>query len=335
MKIPTSYYMGWLFTKSTLLFLTIISGSLIFPISPLFASYPETPVISSPANSSSHSGGDYINFSGSCTDTEDGALSGDSLAWTSNKDGPIGTGHSFNIDTLQSGEHTITLTATDSESFSSTAYVLISVSNNPPVATVSSPTNGSSFSASSTVTFTGTGTDIDEGDTLSYSWTSTINNMTSVIGTGSIIAVSDLSVGTHVIILTVNDGEGGVTESSPVTITITNNAPTATINSPGNNDTFYLGTTINFSGSGSDPDEADEDLKYKWSCNDHGLLASAASFTTDSLVEGDHIITFTVTDSHGTSNSVVQSINIHIGNHSPVVSITAGSNFPDQIFSLA
>ena len=329
MKIPISYYIVRPFLKISFLFLGIIAGSLIFPIHPLFAVYPDTPVISSPANSSSHTGGDYINFTGSCNDTEDGDLSGDSLVWTSNKDGLIGTGQSLNIETLQSGEHTITLTTTDSESLSSTTNILIGISNNPPSATISSPSNGSSFSASSSVTFSGTATDVDKGDTLSYSWASTINSTTSVIGTGSIIAVSSLLVGTHVIILTVNDGVGGIAESAPITITITNNAPTATINSPGNNDTFYLGTTINFNGSGSDPEEAEEDLDYQWSCGDHGLLASTSSFISDSLVKGDHTITFTVTDSHGASNSVIQSINIHIGNYNPVVSITSPSDGSD------
>ncbi len=291
-----------------------------------FAVAPNTPVISSPANSSSHNGGDFINFSGTCTDTEDGALSGTSLAWTSSKDGQIGNGQTVSINTLQSGTHTITLTATDSETLSSNVSISITVTNNAPTSSILLPTNGSSYTAGSSITFSGTGTDIDSDDTLSYSWSSTIGGVTSVIGSSSIIAVSTLAVGTHVIVLTVSDGQGGSTQSTPITINVTNNAPTATILSPSNNDTFYTGTTVNFNGTGSDTEDAAGALTYAWSCSVHGALSSSAAFNSSTLVEGDHTISFSVTDTQGASNATAQSVTIHIGNYDPVATITTPQN---------
>jgi hypothetical protein len=68
--------------------------------------------ISSPANNASFTSGTSINFSGSATDAEDGNLTS-SLAWTSSRDGQIGTGGSFSA-VLSDGTHTITASITDS-----------------------------------------------------------------------------------------------------------------------------------------------------------------------------------------------------------------------------
>lgn len=287
---------------------------------------PEIPVISSPANLSAHIGGEYINFSGSCFDNEDFSLSGGALAWVSSKNGPIGTGQGFAINTLKSGTHTITLTGTDSENLSTVASVTITVSNNPPTAVITQPANNSTYLSGRAITFAGIGTDIDTGDVLSYSWSSTFGGVTTVIGSQSVISVSTLGVGTHVIVLTVSDGQGGSTASTPITLNISNNPPTATILSPSDNDSFYPGTVINFNGLGTDTEDAANALTYRWSCNIHGDLSTSSAFTSSALVSGYHTITFDVTDTNGASNTTPQSITLFVGNHSPTATITSPTN---------
>ena len=56
-----------------------------------------------------------IQFIGSAYDLEDGELSGNSLVWSSDLDGQIGTGNNFTNNSLSEGTHQITLTATDTE----------------------------------------------------------------------------------------------------------------------------------------------------------------------------------------------------------------------------
>jgi len=75
---------------------------------------PPVADITRPAGDSCAESGTTVLFEGSATDLEDGNLT-DSLVWTSNIDGTIGTGGSFST-TLSDGSHTITTSVTDSGS---------------------------------------------------------------------------------------------------------------------------------------------------------------------------------------------------------------------------
>ena len=63
--------------------------------------------------------GALIVFQGSATDMEDGTLPDEALAWSSDRQGVLGTGPSLPMNTLQPGRHVITLTATDSKGHAS------------------------------------------------------------------------------------------------------------------------------------------------------------------------------------------------------------------------
>ncbi len=84
-----------------------------------------TVTIVTPINSSNFSSGSSIAFAGTATDPEDGNIAA-SLAWTSDRDGSIGTGASFNR-TLSSGNHIITTSVVDSGGNARSASVSISV----------------------------------------------------------------------------------------------------------------------------------------------------------------------------------------------------------------
>jgi len=82
--------------------------------------------ITSPANNASFTSGTSISFVGTATDAEDGPMTSN-LAWTSNLDGPIGTGGSFNTTVLIDGTHTITASVTDSGGLTGSASVTVTV----------------------------------------------------------------------------------------------------------------------------------------------------------------------------------------------------------------
>jgi len=56
-----------------------------------------------------------VTLSANATDEKDGTLKADSLVWTSDIDGELGTGETVMLDDLSAGTHTITVTATDSD----------------------------------------------------------------------------------------------------------------------------------------------------------------------------------------------------------------------------
>lgn len=84
-----------------------------------------TVTITSPANNSTFTEGNTINFSGSASDNESGDLTS-SLSWTSSIDGIIGSGGSFSRN-LGVGTHTITASVTDPGGLTGSASISVTV----------------------------------------------------------------------------------------------------------------------------------------------------------------------------------------------------------------
>ncbi|MCH8338800.1 MAG: S8 family peptidase [Chloroflexi bacterium] len=89
--------------------------------------------ITSPADDSTVESDATILFEGTASDTEEGDLTA-SLAWTSDLDGPIGTGGSFST-TLSDGNHTITAEVIDSGGKAGSDSISITVGSPPAEAT--------------------------------------------------------------------------------------------------------------------------------------------------------------------------------------------------------
>ncbi|MFZ4576014.1 MAG: S8 family serine peptidase [Phycisphaerales bacterium] len=81
--------------------------------------------ISSPTTGSTFANGATITFTGAANDIEDGALT-NSLSWSSNLQGIIGTGGTFSR-TLNAGTHTITASVTDTGGRTGTFVVTLTV----------------------------------------------------------------------------------------------------------------------------------------------------------------------------------------------------------------
>lgn len=93
---------------------------------------PPAVSITNPADGSTIGDRTQVTFSGSANDPEDGFLSGGALAWTSSRDGHLGTGTSVTRSGLSVGDHVVTLTATDSDGGSASATVRITIFDEPP-----------------------------------------------------------------------------------------------------------------------------------------------------------------------------------------------------------
>jgi len=272
--------------------------------------------ISAPGNGSSSTQGQTVNFAGSATDPEDGALSGASLVWQSSIDNQIGTGTSVGTSSLSVGTHTIRLIATDSQGAADTASISVTVNppaNQAPSASISAPANGSSFTLGQTVNFSGSATDPEDGPLggSSLVWRSSINGQ---IGTGETFGTSALSVGTHTIRLIATDSQGAA-DTASISVTINpgaNQAPSASISAPADGSSSTRFQTVNFAGSATDPEDGPlTGASLVWTSSIDNQIGTGTSFGISTLLVGTHTIRLIATDSQGAADTATISITVN------------------------
>ena len=189
------------------------------------ANTPPNLNVMSPLPFSTFIEGDMINLEALATDIQDGDIS-NSISWSSNIDGQLGSGGQLMLSTLTPSVHTITVIATDSGGMSSSSNFVLTVSpmiNSIPVLNISSPSNQSIISTGSTVTLEATATDLEDGNLSNLiAWTS---NLDGFLGQGGLITDVLLSSGDHQINASVVDSSNNNT-TTHINITVTSVMPT-------------------------------------------------------------------------------------------------------------
>jgi hypothetical protein len=188
--------------------------------------------------------------------------------------------------------------------------------NQPPNATIDTPTGNVTITAGQSVVFTGTGTD-PEGSISSYVWRFPGGSpaSSSVADPGSVLFSAP---GVFTVTFNVTDGQG-VSDTSPATriITVTqpppsNVAPEATIEAPTGSVAISVDESVNFQGSASDSDG--RITAYRW---DFGGGAPNRSVEDPGLVRftiaGTFTVTFNVTDDRGASDPTPPSLSVVVG----------------------
>jgi hypothetical protein len=160
--------------------------------------------------------------------------------------------------------------------------------NNAPTAVINSPEYNEILLITSEIYFDGSSCTDPDKHKLYFNWTS---NLDGLLGTEESFYLN-LSSGTHIITLEINDGYGCSSETSTV---ITVNTPT--IAEAGLDFTIELGNIALFDGSNStDPD--DDELIFKWDFGDDtGDIGEIVNHKYNS--EGIYNVTLTVDDGKG------------------------------------
>ncbi|HSF16449.1 MAG TPA: Ig-like domain-containing protein, partial [Vicinamibacteria bacterium] len=190
----------------------------------------DPPIVSieSPNEGASFEQGTPVTFVAVATDPEDGDLSG-VIVWESDRDGVLGTGTGFSRSDLSLGTHTISAAVSDSSGLVATDTALIAVTigeNDPPSVTIGSPANGRTFFVGETIVFTGTAADFEDGDlTSALTWTSSIDGL---LGAGGVVTTNGLSVGSHTITASVQDG-GGLSSQAQISIAVATGEPSVLV----------------------------------------------------------------------------------------------------------
>jgi len=278
-------------------------------------------VISSPAEGQQFAEGAAILFDGSSSFAPEGST----YFWTSEQDGYLGSTDIFNL-TLPAGDHYVILYIDDGQ-FNVSAMVNFSVNPGPPPpgttwAVISSPRNGAVFTAGDEIALDGSrSTPALPEYTLTYQWSS---NLSGALGNLSKFSLP-LPAGLHQINLAVDDGHGG---NSSASVNIRVREPirvNAVISSPGEGQSFEVGTAIQFDGSGS-TGPAGAILTYMWTSNLTGPLSTQKAFSFQ-LAQGSHAVTLNVSDGQGHFGTAVVNLTLkRTENHPPTATIDFPAN---------
>ena len=177
-----------------------------------------------------------------------------------------------------------------------------------PVAATVSPVTGASFGQDESVSLVGSAFSVDGA--LAYSWFSDLDGS---VGSGSSLSgVGLLSLGTHSVWLRVTDLLGRSDNSSAITITITNDPPTANITAPLTSD-FEKDEGITFNGTGYDSDGTIS--LFEWDFDGDGIYdfnSSISAETTYSYpAHGTYNATLRVTDNNGDTETDTKTVTIN------------------------
>lgn len=290
-----------------------------------------TCAITTPESGSTYVLGQNILFSGTAND-DDINNTMLSITWESDQDGVLNTGSAdtdgtlgFNTNTLNSGNHTISLRVEDEVGGLCQTSVQVLVGT-PPQLTVSSPTSGAILSSNSSISFSASVSDQEDiASNIDLSWESDIDGVFSTQGANSngniSFSTSSLSVGEHNITVTATDSTGLTDSTSfPIRINTPPTAPQVSITpdpADANDDLLAVA-------SGST--DADGDMisyAYEWYKN--GILTShTASSVPASATSTGEIWMVRVTPNDGYVDGTYTEISTTILNSAPQFDSAAG-----------
>ncbi len=183
--------------------------------------------ITAPTALSIFSIGTSITFTASAIDPEDGEIFGldnpivgNNIVWSSSIDGSIGAqNNTFATVSLTAGDHTITVTAIDSNGNTAENTVDITVTDDSPVIAITAPTTGSNVVTATNTNFTATITDTEDGAiTTGITWSSDVDGV--LTGNSNNITSNELvTTGAHVITASVTDSDGN-TSTDTINLTV-------------------------------------------------------------------------------------------------------------------
>ncbi|HET9728831.1 MAG TPA: Ig-like domain-containing protein, partial [Acidimicrobiia bacterium] len=164
----------------------------------------------------------------------------------------------FVIANASVGMHAITARATDVHGLSTTsrpAIVEVRAANQPPTATVTSPSEGATFPSGTTVTLRADASDADGTVASVLFHTESGFAIGTVVQPPYQVDWKNLASGGYTVYARVVDDRNAVTTSAPVHFTVAANLPpTVSLTSPADGATFGAPATISLGTSASDPD---------------------------------------------------------------------------------
>ena len=322
-----TYATAGTFTASLLVrdSLNLASATVTRTITVTAVNQPPVANITAPAANVSIVTGGSVNFQGSGSDPDNNLPL--TYAWTFPGGSPASstTQNPGAVTYAAAGTFTASLLVRDSLNLASTTVTrtitVTAVANQPPVATVSAPAANVSIVAGGTVNFQGSGSDPDNNLPLTFAWSfpggSPASSTAQNPGT-----VNYATAGTYTASLMVTDSLGLASTAVTRTVTVTpaaNQPPLATIAAPAANVSIGAGGTVNFQGSGSDPDN-NLPLTYAWTF--------AGGSPASSTAQNPGVVTYAAVGTYTASLIVRDSLNLASTTVTRTITVSAAANQP-------
>jgi len=207
---------------------------------------------------------------------------------------------------VRSGNYTATLKVKDDDGSEAAATLKVSIINQPPGAAIVKPGAGKTFPKDEPVEFDGSGTDT-AGDlsSLRYSWDFG-DGKESNWSADAKAEHTYTKGGKYKAMLRVSDDDGARGEAT-VNLTVENQAPTLTIQSPKTSD-FNEDQKVQFTASGDDTESDLPKLNFTWEIDGRTYYGSAVEVTF--ATAGPKTFRLTVSDPEGANATASGELNI-------------------------
>jgi hypothetical protein len=288
-----------------------------------------TCAITAPVTGSAGPEGELVTFTGTAGDV-DVAPDWLNVAWSSDKDGPIGTSTPttsgeivFNYDDLRVDTHTITMTVTDEIGATCSDLTVFTVGT-PPVLNITAPESDATLNHSDAVVFEATVEDNEDlPNEVALSWESDIDGVFSTDGADSsgavTVSIDSLSAGDHVVTVTATDTDGlFVTDTVSFNLNQPPTAPTVTLEpDPAATNQMLVATA-----SGSEDPEGIGTVTYAYEWFEDGVASTESSSATFAAAATGkhHTYRVQVTASDGLIDSAFGYAEANVINSEPVLS---------------
>ncbi|MFL5731214.1 MAG: Ig-like domain-containing protein [Cytophagaceae bacterium] len=300
------------------------------------ANTPPTVSLTSPANGTTYTAPASVVISANASDANGTVSKVDFYNGSTLLNSDLTAPYSFTWSNVAAGNYTITAKATDNANAVTTSTVVnivvntAPVGNQAPTVSITSPANGTSFTAPASITINASASDAD--GTVSkvdfYNGTTLLN---SDVSAPYSFVWSNVAAGNYTITAKATDNAGAVTSTSVnVTVTTsggTNQIPVISITSPANGDrSFTAPASITINVNASDPDGSIAKVDFY---NGNTLLGTVTSapytYVWNNVPAAYYQIVAKATDNSGAT--AIASSNIAVnpgtGNQAPSVSITS------------
>ena len=186
----------------------------------------------------------------------------------------------------------------------------------PPQVAISAPASGARFAAGDTVSLVASAEDAPDGNLSDLiDWAS---DRDGALGSGSLLNVDTLSVGSHRITAKVTDSDGQTGEDA-VEIVVEaapeNLPPSVAIVAPVDGAAFTTDEAITLVGTADDAEEGDLSAALSWRSDLDGALGTGEPTVT--LSAGTHRLTAGATDAAGASGSDTVSVQVDVPDEGP------------------